>query len=291
MNKLAWVIAVVVLTFLGDRIGGYILSKIVDQSQFRYTRLYNGTAGCDVLLAGNSRGLIFYQPYIEEKTGYSTTNLSYNGMPMELAAPIIMDHIDKNGAPKLLILDVTLVDKRMDARLTSGFNFYTPYSERLTALMRDSFPKDLYAGNVTNLYRYNSEVFQRALFYLKKSDKDWLLDRVISPTLQKNVVDHPVFDYDFNEGMLEQLTEVVTYAQSKGVRVELVINPYFPPFAERIGNLPQLKQAVEAATGLPVHDYANSIQGVDGFGDYQHLNKNGARAYIDRLIEEGILKL
>ena len=187
MKNIYWVIAVVVLAFIGDRLGGFILNKITTESQFRYSRLYNNQAACDVLLVGNSRGLIFYQPYIEEKTGFTTTNLSYNGMPMELAAPIIKDQIDKNGAPKLLILDITLLDKRMDARLTAGFNLYTLYSERLSKLMQDSFPNDFYAGKVANLYRYNSEVFQRALYYLKKSDKDWLLDRVISSTLQMEV--------------------------------------------------------------------------------------------------------
>lgn len=291
MKNIFWIFGVLLLAFVGDRVGGIVLSKITDQSQFRYSRLYNGEAGCDVLLAGNSRGLIFYQPYIEEKTGLTTTNLSYNGMPMELAAPIIKDQFDKNGTPKLLIIDVTLVDKRMDARLTTGFNFYTPYSERLTDLMRDSFPKDLYAGKVTNLYRFNSEVFQRALYYLKKSDKDWLLDRVISKSLQNDVVKLDSFNYDFNNKMLSELTDVVKYAQQKGTKVELVVNPYFPPFAEKIFNLNELKNAIQKATGLKVHDYANSIQGVDGFGDYQHLNKNGAKAYLDLLIKDGVLAI
>ncbi|HFA51830.1 MAG TPA: hypothetical protein ENJ95_22670 [Bacteroidetes bacterium] len=291
MKNIIWVIAVLLLAFAGDRIGGLVLKKITDQSQFRYSRLYNGQAGCDVLLAGNSRGLIYYQPYIEEKTGYTTTNLSYNGMPMELAAPIIKDHIDKNGAPKLLLLDISLIDKRMDASLTAAFNFYTPYSERLSALMRDSFPNDFYGGKVTHLYRYNSEVFQRALYYLKKSDKDWLLDRVISPTLQKNVVKINSFNYDFNEKMLDDLKDMVSYAQKNNVKVKLLLNPYFPPFAKKIFNKTELINAVQKATGLKVYDYANSIQGVDGFGDYQHLNKNGARAFIDLLVEDGILEI
>ena len=289
-KNIIWVIAVITLAFIGDRIGGFILNKITSVSYFRYSRLYSGQAGCDALLIGNSRGLIFYQPYIEEKTGLTTTNLSYNGMPVELAAPLIKDHIDKNGAPKILILDISLLDKRMDARLSTGFNFYTPYSERLTELLRDSFPNDLYAGKVTNLYRYNSEVFQRALYYLKKSDKDWLLDRVISPTLQEEVEKVDSFNYDFNEKMLTDLKDVVKYAQQKNIKIELVINPYYPPFAEHIYNKRELINAVESATGLKVRDYANSIQDTEGFGDYQHLNKNGARAFIDILIKDGVLQ-
>ncbi|MEO1260054.1 MAG: hypothetical protein AAFZ15_14770 [Bacteroidota bacterium] len=289
MKNILWVISVILLAFAGDRAGAFILNKITDQSQFRYSRLYNGQASCDVLLAGSSRGLIFYQPYIEEKTGLTTTNLSYNGMPIQLAAPIIKDHIDKNGAPKILLLDVTLLDTRMYAKLATGFNHYTPYSERLSDLLRDSFPNDYYAGKVTNLYRYNSEVFQRTLYYLNKSDEDWLLDRVISPSLQNGIAAQKEFNYEFNEKMLADLNDVVKYAQAKNINVKLVINPYYPPFAEKIGNLIELKKAVENITGLKVHDYANSIQDVEGFGDYQHLNKNGARAFIDLLIKDGIL--
>jgi len=290
MKKFIWVLGVFALAFLGDRLGGVMLGKVLKDSQFRYSRLYGSRAGCDLLFAGNSRGLIFYQPYIEEKTGLSTLNLSYNGMPMELAAALLKDHLDRYAPPKTLVLDVTLLDKRMDRRLTTGFNCYTPHSERLAGLLRDSFPNDFYAGKVSHLYRYNSEVFQRALFYWKKSDEDWLLDRVISPTLQADVEKQGNFNFDFTPAMLKSLADVVFYAKEKGVRVELVVNPYFPPFAEKIGNLPTLMTAVEEATGLPVRDYSNSVNGVEGFGDYQHLNKNGAREYLDQLMTDGILK-
>ena len=289
MKKFIWIIALLAIAFPGDRLGGWLLGNIVEDSQFRYSRLYCGDADCDLLFAGNSRGLIFYQPYIEEKTGVSTFNLSYNGMPVNLAATLLKDYLDRHKPPKVLVLDITLLDKRMDSRLVTGFNCYTPYSERLSDLMRDSFPNDFYGGKVTHLYRYNSEVFQRAFYYLKKSDEDWLLDRVISPTLQKDVEKQGVFDYDYTPEMLESLADVVNYAKEKGVRVELVVNPYFPPFAEKIGNLAALKSEIEKQTGLPVHDYSNSISGVDGFGDYQHLNKNGAKQYLDKLIEDGII--
>ena len=291
MNKFFWIIAVIVLAFAGDRLGGWLLGNIVQQSQFRYSRLYRNDAQCDLLFAGNSRGLIFYQPYIEEKTGHSTCNLSYNALPMDLANVLVKDHLDRHVAPKVLVLDVTMLDTRMDPKLVTNFNCYTPYSERLSNLMRDSFPNDFYGGKVTHLYRYNSEVFQRAFYYWKKSDEDWLLDRVISPSLQQDVEKQGVFDYTYTPEMLKSLADLVNYAHAKGVRVELVVNPYFPPFAEKIGNLQTLKADIEKATSLPVHDYSNSISGVDGFGDYQHLNKTGAKQFLDKLMADGILEL
>lgn len=275
--------------FIGDRLGGWMLGKAVQYSQFRYSRLYSGKADCDLLFAGNSRGLIFYQPYIEEKTGRRTCNLSYNGMPISLAAALIKDYLDLHAPPKILMLDVTLLDERMDKRLVTGFNCYAPYSERLAGLLRDSFPNDFYAGKAFWLYRYNSEVFQRALYYLNKSDEDWLLDRIISPTMQEDIVKQKTFDYDFTPDMLSALADLVHYAQQKGVQVELVINPYYPPFSKKIGNIAALKTAVEQATGLSVYDYSDAISGVQGFGDYQHLNKVGAKQYLDTLLASGLL--
>lgn len=278
-----------VLAFTGDRLGGWLLGKIASESQFRYSRLYRGDAGADVLFVGNSRGLIFFQPYVEEKMGLSTCNLSYNGMPMKLAGILIKDYLERHDPPRLLVLDISLLDKRMDDKLSTGFNCYTPYSQRLSGLLRDSFPNDFYAGKVSHLYRYNSEVFQRALYFLKKSDENWLLDRVISNTMQQEVENQREFLFDYTPAMLAELKDAIEFARQKGVSIKLVVNPYYPPFARKIGNLDELIADIHRVTGLEVKDYSVSIADVEGFGDYQHLNKLGAKRYLDKLMEDGVL--
>ena len=288
-KKIGWIIAFLLVTFAGDRGGGALLNRIVSESQFRFSRLYRSEAGCDLLFMGNSRGLIFYQPYIEEKTGLETCNLSYNAMPMSLARVLLEDYLDKNDAPRKLIIDISMLDTRMDEHLSTGFNCYTPFSARLRNFLRERFPKAYYGGRVAHLYRYNNEVFQRALFYWKKSDKDWLLDRVITPTLQEKVKAEEPFLFHFTPQMLADLKAVKDAFTRKGVEVVLVVNPYYPPFAKKIANLHELIDAIQSATGLTVHNYADSIAGVEGFGDYQHLNKTGSRQYLDLLIRDGIL--
>lgn len=289
MKNLTWIILFLCLAIAGDRLAGWAMDQVAMESRFRYSRLYNGTGECDILMIGNSRGLIFYQPYIEEKTGLSTCNLSYNGMPVDLASVLVRDHLDRYPKTRTLLLDVSMLDSRMDRRLLAGFNFYTPYSPRLATLLKGSFPETYYGGFVSHLFRYNSEVFQRALYYWKKSDKDWLLDRVISASMQRDAANLDPFAYDYTPDMLSDLASLVQVARERGVQVELLMNPYYPPFAEKIENLEPLLQDVRAATGLDVRNYANSIQVTEGFGDYQHLNKTGARAYIDRLIHDQVL--
>lgn len=288
MKNFIWIFATIALAFIGDRAAGWVLGKLTSESNFRYSRMYSGNAEADILLAGNSRGLIFYQPYIEEKTGLETINLSYNGMPMDLAKAVLMDYLDLYQ-PKQMILDISMIDKRMDDRLVNTFNLYTPYSERLSNLLKERNKTFYNAGLFSHIYRYNGEVFKRALYYTQKSDEDWLLDRVISEQMQKDVVSIDTFNYDFTEEMIFDLNELVEYAKSKNVDVKLVVNPYYPPFAERIFNKDELISEIKKITGMKVYDYANSVQGVDGFGDYQHLNKNGAREFLDKLISDGVM--
>ena len=202
MKKIYWIIALVALTFIGDRIGGMILNQITQKSQFRYSRLYKGEAKSDILLVGNSRGLMFYQPYIESLTGKTTFNLSYNGMPMNLGRVLVEDYLEQYEAPELMILDITMCD-RLNNGLISGFNLYTPYSDRLSKLMADSNTYVSNAGKLSHLYRYNSEIFQRTLFYLAKSDEDWLLDRVITEDLINSIDNTKPYSIDVPDSIFE----------------------------------------------------------------------------------------
>jgi uncharacterized protein YwgA len=290
MKKAYWIFATLAFALLLDRAGELFLDKITRESQFRYSRLYNGNENADVLFVGNSRGLSFYQPYAEEKTGLSTFNLSYNGMAIGLAVPLVKDYLDRHQAPKVLVLDISILDSlRMDNKLAYQFNHYTPYSNRLSDLLRKEFRNDYYAGKLSHLYRYNSEVFQRTFYYWKKSDKDWLLDRVISPQMVNDVDKQKTLRFHYDQKMLAQLTEMVKYAQQKGTRVELVVNPYFPGFIPKIGNLDSLMTDIKQSTGISVKNFENAVSVTAAFGDYQHVNKEGARLYLDKLVEAGVL--
>ncbi|MBK9015686.1 MAG: hypothetical protein IPM82_17365 [Saprospiraceae bacterium] len=291
MKKAYWIFALIGLALLGDRLGGMVLSKITEESQFRYSRLYGDKVDSDILFVGNSRGLSFFQPYVEEKTGLSTANLSYNGMPIDLAVSLVEDYLDRQQPPKVMVMDISLMDSlRMDNKLATQFNHYSPYSERLSELLKDGAINDYYAGKVSHLYRYNSEVFQRTFFYWKKSDKDWLLDRVISPSMVSDVEKQQILRFHYDQKMLDKLAGMVSYATQKGVKVELVVNPYFPAFVPKIGNLDSLMADINKATGLTVKNFENAVTETEAFGDYQHVNKQGARLYLDKLMEAGVLE-
>lgn len=285
--KYAWIPATLVLFFAGDRLGGYVLKNQLDQSQFRYSRLYAGGVDAEILFVGNSRGLMFYQPYVEEMTQKSTLNLSYNGMPMDLAEVLVQDYYDRNAAPKTLVLDVTICD-RENLQLIRDFRPYAGYSERLRTLLRAEAPSNYWGTQLTHLYRYNSEIFQRALYYRTRSDEDWLLDRIINEKMVDGITE--TADYTITLAHLDALKRTVDLARAHGTEVRLVVNPYYPPFAQKIQNLNEFKRAITEKTGLRVADYSLAVADTKGFGDYQHLNKAGSRKYMDRLLADGVIQ-
>ncbi|MEM6319344.1 MAG: hypothetical protein AAF960_16855 [Bacteroidota bacterium] len=287
MKKALWIPACLLLFFIGDRLGGYILGKITEDSQFRYARLYQGAAEADILLLGNSRGLIFYQPHIEAITGKRTLNLSYNSMPIDLGRVVVTDYLENYPTPELLLIDVTMCD-RYNPQLIAGFNTFSQYSEGLNELIKLKSEKSWYAGKLSKLYRYNSEVFQRTLYYSTKSDEDWLNDRIISPTMQSNVDQEAAVELTIDDYLLNQLDELIQTAEMEGVKVVLVANPYYPPYVKKMRSFYDFIGKIEAKTNKKVKDYSRALTAINGFADYQHLNKEGSKEYMDLLLRDGI---
>lgn len=288
MKKSLWIIALIAVVFIGDRVGAMLLQKLADSSQFRYSRLYKGEAKADLLLVGNSRGLMFYQPYIEEVTGSKTLNISYNALSIDLAKNLIADQIKINGAPKTMILDIMMCDREND-QLISGFQAYRSHSENLQALIKERQPKTFYGGVFSHLFRFNSEIFHRALYYENKTDETWLLDRVINEKMVANLKDTDTIHFTIKNYLFNNLIATVKLAQNAGVDVKLVVNPYYPAYRkEKMLFLEQTIQQVEAATKLKVYDYSTAITDMKSFGDYQHLNKYGSRLFIDEMVKDGI---
>ena len=285
MKHALWFFLFILLFLAGDRLAGYFLQKQVEKSQFRYSRLYRGTAGADILLVGNSRGLNFYQPYLESATGQSSFNLSYNGLPMDIAKVLVQDYLDRYPAPRKMVVDITNCD-RVNDQLLAGFLTYSADSYRLDTLIHHKLPKVWWGGKVAELTRFNNEIFQRALFHRNTKDDDWLRDHTISAKLAADA-GKEAYNLEIHPYLIRQLKEAVDFARAKGVKVEFVIGPYIRGFV--VNNLDALKAAVEKATGIPVHDYRQALSDPACFSDYRHLNKKGAQEFIDLMIRDGVL--
>ena len=289
MKHLIWIGILLFITVAGDRFAGSLLENMTINSGFRYSRMYRDEAGADILLVGNSRGLTFYQPALEKITQKSTFNLSYNGMPMNLGKVLIEDYYSRYKAPAFLLIDVTMCDRK-NAELLAGFNCYTGFSQRLYDTLYQSDASSAIGGRLSHLYRFNSEVFQRALFYRNdKDDEDWLLDRVITKGLVDGISGFHPDTIQIVPEMVTCLIETINLARSKGTKVKLVVNPYYPPFVEKLPNFNAFKEYIESKTGLLIDDYSHAVQDESLYGDYQHLNKKGSEVFMEMLVRDSVV--
>jgi hypothetical protein len=287
MQKVLWFVLLIGILLAGDRAFGYLLKRKLESSQFRYSRMYTGRSAADILLVGNSRGLTLYQPAIEKITGASSFNLSYNGAPAYLLQVLTSDYLDLYPAPKQAIIEITLADRANNALVTS-FGAYLPYSERMRKLMQDSLSKEFTTSQVTHLYRYNSEVFHRTLFHSSKTDTDWLNTHTLTEAAATDPNAKP-YPLEVHPQLISALGEMVKALQAKGVTTHLVIAPYAPNYAAKVTNLDQVKQAVETATGLPVHDYRSLLTDYRDFSDYMHPNQSGSLKFVEQMRADGLL--
>ncbi len=287
MKKLIWIFALIVVFFAGDRLIGYYFHKQIEGSRFRYSRMYAGNGDAEILIVGNSRGLNFYQPYMDSVTRQKTFSLCYYSMPMEIAIAMTKDYIDRYPSVEKILVELTLIEMS-DDKLLPGFATYMDFSPRIDSVIKVKDRQSWNAAQLSHVFRYNNEVFQRALYYKNRLDDDWYFDRTIT---QEFIDDAPNRSVTFkvDTTMIKQLAEIGDYASSKNIEVYYIMGPFFPTYP--VHNLDSLLHQFTTLTGYPVVNYSRSIQDPLSFTDYLHANLKGGRATVDLMIKDGILSV
>ncbi len=285
MKKAFWILILLAVVFAGDRLFGWYLQKQVAGSQFRYSKLYRNEADADIMIVGNSRGLNIYLPEVEEKTSRKAFSLCYNGMPGDLASTLSLDYIDRYPQVKTVIIELCMAEMPAES-LLPGFVTYMPYSSRLDSLIQHESRVTWYSSKLSHLYRFNNEVFQRALFYKNRSDDDWTSDRLISERVIKQVGNYSM-EFKGDDKQLQYIKSITDYCQQRNIDVKLIIAPFFPGFT--VKHIDKLITKTESLTGLKVHDYSKALQDNTGFSDYLHLNVAGCKEFIRLLQRDSLL--
>jgi hypothetical protein len=278
-----WFLALVAVVVGGDHLLAWGLEKILVRSQFRYSRLYRGGNDADVLVLGDSRGVhSFYAPAIEELTGLRALNLSYNSMSPRIAEAILLDYLERNHAPRMVVIEVTCV--QVPGTLTSELRMYGSLSPRLGALYAEQHPVAARAGRVFRLFPLNSEFFLEALHYMRRSDQDWIRREVMPASLRAQRGGG--WNIDPRLENVDALARIVRVLRQRGIEPRLVIAPYG---GERVPvNTPALAELLSRRIGVPVWNYAGAITDLDDFADHVHLNERGSRAFLSLLKRDGV---
>ena len=279
-RALTWFAVLIVVVMAGDRVFSWALTRVLVRSEFRYSRLYRGGNDADVLILGDSRGVhSFYAPAFEEIAGLRALNLSYNSMSPRIAEAVLLDYLDRNRPPRLVIIEVT--SAATEGALTSELRTYASFSSRLSALYAEAHPYAAVAGHVFRLLQLNSGFYLEALHYMGRSDQDWINRSSMPAGLRNAPPDVWKMPRPENLGALRR---IVAELRRRGIEVRLVIAPYCP----EPRNMGEFAKVVAQSVRMPIWDYKAAMCDPEDFADPIHLNERGSRALLAMIKRDGV---
>src|SRR5205807_1004651 len=164
-----WWTVLLAVIIAGDHLLALALHQVLMRSQFRYSRLYRGGNDADVVIIGDSRGVhSFYAPALQQMIGLRVMNLSYNSLSPHVAEAVLLDYLDHNRAPRIVVIEAT--SAITSGAVASQLRTYAGLSPRMAALYARDHPFEARASRLFWLFPLNSEFFLEALHSMRRSD-------------------------------------------------------------------------------------------------------------------------
>ncbi|HEV7428429.1 MAG TPA: hypothetical protein VGQ46_18890 [Thermoanaerobaculia bacterium] len=272
-------LVLLLIVVAGDRLLSAVLRQTLMRSRFRFSAALRPGVDADVIVLGDSRGVTsMYVPEVERLTGRRTFSLAYNGMPTLVAEALLADYLEHNRAPRLAVIEVTsAVETRA---FLSEIHTFGELSPRLEALYAAEHPTAARVGNVLTLLRFNSELFLRTLYYLRRSDQDWANWLAMAGDVPQSGAISPWALRPLPEN-LAAMERMIRLLQSRNCQVRLLIGPYLPEYAAH-SNLTEFAALIAGHAHrvdpkLAVWNYSAAIAGPSHYTDVIHLNGSGAK--------------
>ena len=289
-GQLVAAVAFLVVGFVGDRVGGFAMGRLFMSTHFRYSDLYRGDLAADLVFLGNSRGVhMFHRPPLQRVSGQRVANLSFNALPAAMLPVVFEDFLDHQDAPSKIFIEVSCIGRVTEPGSLERFTVLGDRSAGFNEVLAKCSPKSYWASEVSHLYRYNSDLMIRSLFFLRKSDQDWIMESVVAPSWRASLPDEKIRHFARSQDDLESLKRTIALAEKHEVEVTLILAPYLPEYFAMTQSCPEWLGWLEAETGKKVLDYSTFIDDTALFADPIHLNPPGAEALAQLLSDNGDL--
>lgn len=288
------VIAFFAAIFLIDKGLSQVLSTIVDKSNFRFSRVSRLDENTVVVL-GNSRGVnSVNEKYCHDSLNVDLINLSYNGMTPSLIIGLSQD-LSKNTVFDNSIFLIEISSFFAWEEIKNGINcnegnfflqnrdfpdFFLPFRGNFKTV--DSIYDLKYPMNsVFNLLDYNSEGLLRSIYYLRKSDNEWINNGVISSSLI-DYYDHLhciklTFDRTGFEDLLEALKKY-------NVKYRFFMAPWHESYKNKFVNYNLILNLIKDKYRVNIVRLDNLELQSSFFADGLHTNTN-----IDRFLTRSLI--
>ena len=288
MHKvLAFAAVFVALLLAGDRLAAWGLQKLVARSQDRYVAMYEGRAKADILVLGNSRADNHFPPHLmTQALGVTTVNLGLGGVSTALSEALMKDYIEHNGAPKLIVLEATVLE--VDPSVIGDMMIFTGYSSRIADLVKRNAPRLYYTMRAFKLFQYNNEMLWRLLYHVWKPPFDRVHSGTMTPELLAEIRkrgDYHMTSFVENEAALQRM---VDYARQRDIPMRIVVTPYLEDQFSKFTNFAAWKTKVAGlAHGQRVWDYSHRFASPALFRDSEHMNSAGTTRLLRVMVDDG----
>lgn len=283
--KLTKKIAFLIVTFIVlDLFISETLHEISSTSNIRYSRLFYQSMDADVIFIGNSRAVnTFYTPYIEKQFGFKAINLAYNGLSAPLMELFLQEYLQRNKPPEVIVIEVTALQD--DYNSLKNFKQYHFDSIALAQLLKHHHPEIYYASKLSKTFAYNSEYFLRTLYYLNRTDQNWINRYKIKPDfynkLQPSNKRLALLNF-IDEQSLYSLQQIIRLGRQHNINIKLVLAPILDKMRNR-DDINAYLQNIENRTRLNVTDLSAVIDDIALFSDTIHTNDKGAKKLANYL--------
>lgn len=287
------VLAAIALFLVGDRAGAWLLERVLLASPQRFSRMYAGKLGADIVCVGNSRGVYMLDPSaIKDATGQTTANISYNGLSGQMVRALFSDYLEHNQKPRVLVIEASCITMPTTSGIVSEFKPFWGESQRLLQLGQTYTGTVARATKVTRLYQFNSELFLRTVYYLVRGQSDQFatLKETITPDLVHEVEQMEPFKMEIQPPELAAIGEMIADARKQGIEVRLIYAPYLPQYAAKMTNLNDFLKEIGEGTGTELIDLTRALSEDSQFMDRVHMNGSGATALTNLLAARGVFK-
>lgn len=283
-NILSLVI-VLALWFAGDRVGAFAVGRMLDHSNDPIAQLYGGRTTGDIVLLGNSRAYRHFDfNVLTKEFGGSVANLSLPGGSMELSVALLKDYIERYGAPRILIAELSQICA--DSEAFKNMRPFVSRSSRLSQLVEEHFPRQYRMGLVSHLFEYNSEYALNAMQKVFKPMPDLLLDGALGADAVAQVRPGTYFVPKLRE--VAAAKELVDVVRRWNIDARFVLTPVVPEYAAA-NQIAALRASAQQLTqGFRLWDLADTPPlDIGDFLDYGHLNRQGVKQFMYELRAHG----
>lgn len=285
------VLAFVAIFFIVDK-GAYFILNQAPQYAYdpRLEMILEGEMEKDIIIAGSSRGAKgIVAKMIEDSTGYSTYNLSYNGTDVAFHEFIIRSLLKYNKPPKALILtaddpsQLWVVDNYgFRADLVIPLSNYDQCNEELITNKVNSVATRFFLiPRLRYQHLYPKQEKIPVFDTLRDGGSQWL-----SYYPENRDFERYSSDYDFEREIdwkKRKLEKIKDLCLEKGVQLIMVYPPNF-----KVHNLVfenRMRELMGPEVLHCVYDYTDSVYlQKDLFYDPDHLHVSGARVFTQEVI-------